>query len=242
MQEATMSHTRRTLLLRLVPFALIAAIFALGATRVGPQQPAIIEWPRIEISVPARRLWVVAETGDTLHSAPIAVGKGTTLRAEGRTWVFRTPVGATHVIKKEVAPDWVPPDWHYIEIAREKGLRLERFPASRESLLADGRRLAVRGPIIGLVDTSGRFRSIAASRDLVFDGALYIPPLGTRNRSVPGVLGAYRLQLANGIGLHGTADTASIGRAASHGCIRLREADITWLHANIPVGTRVVIR
>src|SRR5690606_22893181 len=31
------------------------------------------------------------------------------------------------------------------------------------------------------------------------------------------------------IGLHGTADAGSIGRAASHGCIRLGNDDITFL-------------
>ena len=146
------------------------------------------------------------------------------------------------MIKKEVAPDWVPPDWHYIELARDKGLRTERLRADRGVTLADGRQLVVRDSLVGLVDTTGRFRALPASRDLIFDRTLFVPPIGTRNRRVAGVLGAYRLQLANGIGLHGTADTASIGRAASHGCIRLREADITWLHENIPVGTRVVIR
>ncbi|WP_346231515.1 L,D-transpeptidase family protein [Parafrigoribacterium mesophilum] len=43
------------------------------------------------------------------------------------------------------------------------------------------------------------------------------------------------------IGLHGTDDAASIGRAASHGCIRMSNADIAALAALLPLGTPIVI-
>jgi lipoprotein-anchoring transpeptidase ErfK/SrfK len=43
------------------------------------------------------------------------------------------------------------------------------------------------------------------------------------------------------IGVHGTDDAASVGRAASHGCIRLSDADVTWLAARLPLGTPVVV-
>ena len=43
------------------------------------------------------------------------------------------------------------------------------------------------------------------------------------------------------IGLHGTDDTASIGKAASHGCIRLSNADITTLATTLPLGTPITI-
>jgi hypothetical protein len=214
----------------------------LASAAIATAQPPPIEWPRIEISVDARRLWVVTEQGDTLRSAPIAVGSGRTLEAEGRSWTFETPLGPTLVIRKDVAPDWVPPDWHYIELARSGHLQLAQLPPDRAVVLADGRELVVRGAIVGLVGADRKFRELSATDDLVFDGVLYVPPFGTRNRRIPGILGAYRLQLANGIGLHGTPDTASIGAAASHGCIRLYDDDIAWLHANLPVGTRVIIR
>ena len=55
------------------------------------------------------------------------------------------------------------------------------------------------------------------------------------------VLGPYRLLLRNGVGLHGTNVPESIGKAVTHGCIRLSDADITWLYENVPVGARVVI-
>ncbi|MEO9015747.1 MAG: L,D-transpeptidase [Terrimesophilobacter sp.] len=43
------------------------------------------------------------------------------------------------------------------------------------------------------------------------------------------------------IGLHGTDDAASIGRAVSHGCIRLSNADITTLATTLPLGTPITI-
>ncbi|MBC7763698.1 MAG: L,D-transpeptidase [Candidatus Saccharibacteria bacterium] len=43
------------------------------------------------------------------------------------------------------------------------------------------------------------------------------------------------------IGLHGTEDSASIGRSASHGCIRMTNADITALAAKLPLGTPITI-
>lgn len=43
------------------------------------------------------------------------------------------------------------------------------------------------------------------------------------------------------IGIHGTDDAASIGKSASHGCIRLHNTDITTLAKTLPLGTPVVI-
>jgi lipoprotein-anchoring transpeptidase ErfK/SrfK len=43
------------------------------------------------------------------------------------------------------------------------------------------------------------------------------------------------------IGLHGTDDAASIGTAASHGCIRLANPDITELAGLLPLGTPITI-
>lgn len=43
------------------------------------------------------------------------------------------------------------------------------------------------------------------------------------------------------IGLHGTDDEASIGQSASHGCIRLSNADITELAGLLPLGTPITI-
>ncbi|WP_336922251.1 L,D-transpeptidase [Aquipuribacter sp. SD81] len=43
------------------------------------------------------------------------------------------------------------------------------------------------------------------------------------------------------IGLHGTDDAGSVGRAVSHGCIRLSDDDITFLAETLPLGTPIEI-
>lgn len=55
-------------------------------------------------------------------------------------------------------------------------------------------------------------------------------------------LGARALYLDNSlIRIHGTNDPRSIGRAASHGCIRMRNGDVIDLYSRANVGTHVFI-
>jgi lipoprotein-anchoring transpeptidase ErfK/SrfK len=57
-------------------------------------------------------------------------------------------------------------------------------------------------------------------------------PIGTR------WLGLNR----KGYGIHGTNEPGSIGKAASHGCIRLRNRDMEQLFRTVSVGDTVLIR
>ena len=50
------------------------------------------------------------------------------------------------------------------------------------------------------------------------------------------------LGIVNGVGIHGTGQEYSIGSRASHGCIRMRVADVIDLYPRVPVGTPVLIR
>ena len=43
-------------------------------------------------------------------------------------------------------------------------------------------------------------------------------------------------------GIHGTNDPSSIGKAVSHGCIRMNNKDVEELARIIPIGTPVSIR
>ena len=43
------------------------------------------------------------------------------------------------------------------------------------------------------------------------------------------------------MGIHGTSDDASIGSAASHGCIRMHIGDAEYLYERVPVGASVYI-
>ena len=45
----------------------------------------------------------------------------------------------------------------------------------------------------------------------------------------------------DGAGIHGTDDTASLGSAASHGCVRMAVPDVIELYDEVPVGTPIYI-
>jgi lipoprotein-anchoring transpeptidase ErfK/SrfK len=50
------------------------------------------------------------------------------------------------------------------------------------------------------------------------------------------------LGVANGVGIHGTAEDWSIGSRASHGCIRMHVSDVIDLYPRVPVGAPVLIK
>lgn len=191
------------------------------------------------VSLQDRHVWAIMDE-DTLLSAPAAVAKGTTLEYAGREWTFETPRGVRRVLGKEADPIWIPPDWLYAETALEHGLKLGRLELGHPYKLSDGRSLTVRDSVVGVLD-GGEFLELPTDEHIVFDNTLFIPPTATKNRHVDGELGKYRLILGDGYLLHGTPDKESIGMAATHGCVRLDDADIEWLYDHIPVGTRVYI-
>lgn len=193
----------------------------------------------VEVDLAARRLYVV-EDGDTLRDAAVAIGVDTVLSWRGQTWRFETPRGVRRVRGKTPDPVWIPPDWHYVEVAARYDLKLERLHPRRPRKLADGRQLMVRNRQVGVLDAIG-FLPLPTDEEIVFDSTLFIPPLGTKNREIPGELGRYRLDMGNGYLLHGTPHEDSIGRPVTHGCVRLADEDIEWLYENLPLGTRVYI-
>ena len=195
---------------------------------------------RIAISLFDRRLWAVRGT-DTLLSATVAVGMDSTLRWRDSVWEFRTPRGRRSVSAKDSNPTWIPPVWHYIEVANLHGLEFERLERGRPVRLKDGSRLEVRGDVVQVVEPDGATRQLPVGDEIIFDGVLYAPPLNTRHRRIEGELGQFRLDLGGGYLLHGTPKLESIGLAATHGCIRLSDADIEWLYRHVPVGTHVYI-
>jgi hypothetical protein len=194
---------------------------------------------RVVVSVEDRRLWVLAGR-DTLREAPVAVGMERLLEYGGRRWAFATPRGVRVVRDKRAEPLWRPPDWAYAEAAREYGFRLAHLSATRPVRLRDGRLLVVRDSLVGLMLPDG-FAPLPTDEHIVFDSTLYVPPLGTHNRQVPGELGPFQLDLGNGYLLHGAPRAGDIGSASTHGCVRLRDDDLAWLYERVPVGTRVYI-
>jgi lipoprotein-anchoring transpeptidase ErfK/SrfK len=78
------------------------------------------------------------------------------------------------------------------------------------------------------------------------DSRAWTHDFGDGKGIVKGAYGPWFIRLATpgwkGIGIHGTHDAASIGTAASEGCIRLKNSDLLRLVARLSVGTRVEIR
>lgn len=195
---------------------------------------------RLVVSLEARELHVLSGD-DTLLVAPVAIGRDSVLTFERTTWRFTTPIGIRRIHEKRANPVWIPPDWHYVEVAHQEGLQVRRLQRDRPVTLDDGERLVVRGDVAGIVRTGGEFDTLAEGEELIFGDTLFIPPHGTRNRRIPGQLGRYRFDMGNGYLLHGTPDTTSIGTAATHGCLRLHDGDLEWLYRHVPVGTKVYI-
>lgn len=196
---------------------------------------------RVVVSLRERRVWVI-RGGDTLRSAEAAVASGMTIAFAGRTWTFRTPRGKHNVLRKVEDPVWRPPDWLYAEAALEHNLELAKLSPGRPRRVSNDQLLVVRGERVGLLRESTReFSPLPDDEHIVFNDTLYIPPIPTTNRRVPGELGRYALDLGDGYLIHGTNNPASIGQAVTHGCIRLGDDDIAWLYRNVPTGTAVHI-
>ncbi len=69
---------------------------------------------------------------------------------------------------------------------------------------------------------------------------------GDRGKVIPGgvpenPLKARWLGIFDGAGIHGTDAEASIGSAASHGCVRMRIPDVIELYDQVPVGAPIYI-
>lgn len=197
---------------------------------------------RIVISLGDRHLWLV-EGADTLYSAPVGIGTGSTFTYNGRTWTFRTPRGARRIIGKEVNPVWTPPDWHYYEKAKYGGLRHVHVERGKSYELSDGSRIEIRGDDVGRVNAFGNFWPFTPGMEIVFDGKIFIPPLGTNQRRVPNALGTRKLDMGDGYLIHGTNpyNSDSVGGAVSHGCVRMRNDEVERLYSMVPVGTPVYI-
>ena len=186
-------------------------------------------------------LWVI-KGSDTLRAARVAVASGNVLKVGDRRWHFETPRGTRTVRAKRTDPIWTPPDWHYAEVAREHNLAIRRLPSCGVQL-RDGNRLVLRDSVVGVVtESDSTFEPLPVDEHIVFDSTLFIPPVGSRNRQLAGELGRFALDLGDGYLLHGTPDQESIGRATTHGCIRLADDDLEWIYERVPVGTPVKVR
>jgi hypothetical protein len=195
---------------------------------------------RIVVSRDARWLWLM-EGDSAVFSAPVAVGRDTIFRYGQREWDFNTPTGRMTVLGKEKTPEWVPPDWHYLEKAVERGLEPVYLRDGQRVALTDSTVIEVRRGEVGRINSYGNWRAFTPGGEIIFDGKIFIPPIGSPQRRIPEVLGTHRLILGDGYLIHGTPEEDSIGEWASHGCVRMLNRDVARLYDLVDTRTPVYV-
>jgi L,D-transpeptidase catalytic domain len=197
---------------------------------------------RIVVSTEKRWLWYM-QGKDTLVSAPVAIGMGKTFEYNGKKYPFHTPRGKRVVQAKQANPIWTVPEWHYYEKAAQRGLTVVKLTRDKPYMLDDGTWLDVRGNEVGRVNQFGNWWPFSQDFEITFEGKIFMPPMGTTQRQVTNALGPYKLDLGEGYLIHGTHEdnSNSIGQAVSHGCVRMRNADLGVLYELVSPGTPVFI-
>lgn len=198
--------------------------------------------PYLVVSMADHMLWY-KNGAEVLFQAPVATGSGKELVSGGSQWRFETPRGRLSVQEKEEDPAWVPPDWHYMEIANKKGLGVVRMGSGQTISAGDGVITTKNGEVVKRY-SDGRTVSLGGGtegREIITGGNVIIPPYGTTARRYLGVLGTRRLKMGDGYAIHGTNKPETIGQSVSHGCVRMRNEDIERLYPMVPVGTPVYI-
>ncbi len=84
---------------------------------------------------------------------------------------------------------------------------------------------------------TGGFEIVSRLTDPTYYHSGVVIPAGTNNPLGPRWVGLNK----KGYGIHGTNMPGSIGKAASHGCIRMRNRDIVQFFAMVNVGDTVEI-
>jgi hypothetical protein len=198
--------------------------------------------PYLVVSMADHKLWF-KQGKEVLFEAGVATGSGKELVSGGSQWRFETPRGRLMVQAKEEDPAWVPPDWHFMEIANKRGLGVVRMGSGQTIPVGDGVITTRNGEVIRRY-SDGRTISLGGGtegREIIAGGNIIIPPYGTTARRYLGVLGTRRLKMGDGYAIHGTNRPETIGQSVSHGCVRMRNEDIERLYPMVPVGTPVYI-
>lgn len=144
--------------------------------------------------------------------------------------------------------------WRYFQalaalvVAAGEALAQENRPLSRRivvsipdrelALLEDGQVVKTYPVAVGAVSTpspSGEFTIAVRIEHPTWYGPGKVVGPGKNNPLGPRWIGLSR----KGYGIHGTSRPQSIGHAASHGCIRMRNSDVEELFGMVEVGDAV---
>lgn len=213
------------------------AAAVLSVTAAQAQTPSTY----VEVDLSDKRLTYV-EDGRVRFEAPVAIGR------DG----YETPLGWHRILTEEPEPCWTPTDSFYRDIAAGEW-DLVRMRVGDEHALSDGYRVVVRpGSFpdhcrgataeMGLVSPRQIYSPIEPGKVERRDGKLFVPPIGAKQRHLPGVMGPLRFRFVEDYYIHGTNNNPSIGEEASRGCVRLYNHDVLELGRLVDVGTPVHIK
>ena len=194
-----------------------------------PRSPLLRTGIALLVAVPGPLLAV------PLPQSPVAGPPSSVLLQDGQPLVLGAPAPAT-------------------ELVLDRRQRLLRVMAEGQEL----RRFPVAVGMPGWETPVGRFQVIEMAADPVWrhpaKGTIHPPgpgnPLGSRwigfhrdCRDRSGFNGQEHLEVKGcaTAGFHGTNDRASVGRAASHGCVRLFDEHVRELFQLVRVGTPVTV-
>ena len=125
--------------------------------------------------------------------------------------------------------------------ATPKRMVLVSIPDRKLALLEEGKVVKIYRVAVGSAASpspSGEFAIVNRITDPTYYHPHVVIPAGPQSPIGARWLGLNR----KGYGIHGTNEPRSIGRAASHGCIRMSNGDIAQFFARVRVGDRVEIR
>ena len=126
-------------------------------------------------------------------------------------------------------------------MARVRRQVLVSLPDRKLAVIEDGKVLAKFSIAVGAAvspSPAGEFEVVSRLANPTYYHPGVVIPAGKGNPIGPRWLGLSQ----KGYGIHGTNDPRSIGHAASHGCIRLRNRDIERLYEMVRVGDIVHVR
>jgi hypothetical protein len=182
------------------------SLLALLEAPVEPSPPGAII-----ISITDNRLWYRVNDS-VVFETRVATGSGKVLEKGpgGSTWKFETPRGRLKVLDKDEDPAWVPPDWHFVEQAKKRGLSLTKLTRGQSIDAGDGTKITVVGNDVVRRSNDGNVTPLDASmvaKSSPMDS--HRAALRDQSATLQGA-GTHRLILGNGYAIHGTNVLKSI--------------------------------
>ncbi len=178
---------------------------------------------------------------------PAAADKGTMLTAWTSSVDYRLPMAG------EGLPADAPRDGILITVDTEENIlylfkdgqlvRKDKAATGMDKVLTKGKRTFVFRTPRGIMRVLGKIVDpIWTKPDWAFiEKGQTPPPWNSPKRKEKGTLGKYALDLGDGILIHGTNEPKSLGKKASHGCIRLGDEMVKLVYQHATIGTPVYV-